>query len=248
MLRARKNQIRPSEGDGCARAGNTRFSHNKDVARRAARARHNKIRPSQGDRRARAGNTRFSHNKDVARHAARARHNKICPSQGERRARAGNTRVAYKSKRKNQICPYQGGRRRGRAIPGSPITIMLHGARVQKSDPPVPRRQEARAGNTRFAHSKDVARRAARARKIHIRLSQGRKRRARAIPGSPITRMSRGVRVQKPDPSVSKRRAAHTGHTRFSHKKNVTRHARARIRSARLKATRGARGQYPVRP
>ena len=109
---------------------------------------------SQGSRAACTSNTRFAHNKDVARRAP------------------------------------------------------------QKSDPPVSRRQAARAGNTRFAQSKDVARRAARARKNQIRPSKGGKRRARAIPDSPITRMSG---------------------------------ARAKPSSARLKAIAGAHGQYPVR-
>ena len=143
---------------------------------------------------ARAGNTRFAHNRDVARRARGAR--------------------------KNRICPSQGGRRRARAIPGSPITGMSRArARAQKPDLPISRRQAARAGNTRFAHNRDVARRARGARKNRICPSQGGRRRARAIPGSPITGMSRGARA-----------------------------ARAKTRSAHLKAAGGARGQYPVRP
>ena len=108
-----------------------------------------------------------------------------------------------------------------RAIPGSPITRMSRGARAQKLDVPVARQQAARVGNTRFADTKDVAGRAARARKNPIRLSQGGKRRARAIPDSPIPRVSRGTRAQKPDLPVSRRQAARASYSRCAHNKDA---------------------------
>ena len=81
-------------------------------------------------------------------------------------------------------------------------------ARAQKPGPPISRLQAARAGNTRFTHNQDVARRA-RAPRV----------RARAKPGSPITKVARRARG-----------------------------ARAKTGSAHLKVAGGARGQYPVHP
>ena len=109
------------------------------------------------------------------------------------------------------ICK-RGSVRAARAIPGYAHNRVCRAARArraQKPELPISRRQAARAGNTRFAHKRDVARGARGARK----------RPARAIPGSPITGMSRGARA-----------------------------ARAKTRSAHLKAAGGARGQYSVRP
>ena len=82
----------------------------------------------------------------------------------------------------------------------------------------------------------------ARARKNQIRPSQGSRRSARAKPGSPITRMSRGARAQKPDPPVSRGQAARTGDTRFAHNKDVTgrvaREQRARAQKRDLPVSR----------
>ena len=142
--------------------------------------------------------------------------------------------------RKNEIRSSQGIRQSARAIPGSPIRRMSRGARAQKLDPPVSRQQAARAGNTRFAHNKDVAGRAARAHKNPIGLSQGGMRRAWAIPDSPIPRGSRGARAQKPGLWSQGSQAACTSNTRFAHNKNVARCA-ARARHSQICPSQGGR-------
>ena len=154
----KKINIRPSQGERRARAGNTQFSQNRHVTRRAcAKTR------SAGLKAAGGAHKQYPLRPYQECHAARARKNQICPSQGsKRRARAipGSPITRMSRARKNQIHLSQGGRRRTQAIPGSPITRMSRGAGAQKPHPPVSRRQAARAGNTRLAHNKDVARRA----------------------------------------------------------------------------------------
>ena len=189
---------------------------------------------------ARAGDTQFTHNKDCARRVARARRARAQkpdpPVSWRRAARAGITQFADNK---------EFARRDGRA------------ARAQKPHPQYPpaktrfaRLRSARTGKRGFFNSKDVACRAARARKNRIRSSQGARRRTRAIPGPPITRMSHAARAQaqKTDLPVSRRQAARAGNTRFAHNNDVARRARAKIRSASRKAAGSARGQYPVRP
>ena len=275
--RARKNPIRLSQGGmRCARA-----IPDSPIPRVSGGAR--ALKPdlrSQGSQAACTSNTRFAHNKDVARCAVRARRNQISPSQGgRRRARAipGSPTTRMLRARKNQIRPSQGGKWRARAIAGSTIKRMSRGARAQKPDLPVSRRQAARASESRFAHNKDAAWRAARAQKPDPPVSR-RQAACAEKTGSPIPRTSHVVRAQKAAPPVSTRQRARAGNTRFvhnkgagrggacksqippsqggrrragntrfAHNKKFARRARAKTISARLKAASGARGQCPIR-
>ena len=184
----------------------------------------------------RVGNTRFAHNKDVPR---RAKTRSACPKAagGARRQYPGLPIARMSCTRKSQIRPSQGGRRRARAIPSSHITRISHGAWLTSSAHRAKTRSArltassgARGHNpVRTEQGFRTARlaRGARAkttsaipaRKNQFRSSQGGRRRAGAKEGSPIARMSLAVRP-----------------------------ARAKTKSARLKAPGSAHGQYPVRP
>ena len=103
--------------------------------------------------------------------------------------------------------------------------------------------------NTRFAHNKDVARRA-RVKTGSARLKAAGGARGqypvRAWQGCCAARGPRAARSRNNQirPSQGGRRC--TGNTRFAHNKDVARRARAKAGCARLKAAGGARRQYPV--
>ena len=205
---------------------------------------------SQGSQAACTSNTRFAHNEDVARCAARARHSQVCPSQGgRRRARTipGSPTTRMSRARKNQIRPSQGGKWRARAKAGSTIKRMSRGARAQKPNLPVSRRQAARASNSQCAHNKDAARRAARAQKPDLPVSR-RQAACASKTGSPIPSTSRVVRAQKAAPPVSTRHEARAGNTRFAHTKGVALRARAKTRFAVSRLASGVHKQHLVRP
>ena len=121
----------------------------------------------------------------------------------------GMSRGARAARAKNRICPSQGGRRRAAQYRRSPMGRSgCRAARAKTGSATSQGGYAARAGNTRARHNRDVA--LERAQKPDLPISR-RRRRARAIPGSPVTGMSRGARARAENqicPSQGGRRRA----------------------------------------